>query len=245
MPKNHAPLLFKLLSNDLRWGLLKALSTSDMRVQELADLLGQPQNLISYHLQKMRDYGLIRDHPSIADGREVYYGIHLNQVHELFKCTQESLHPGLLLESPDEYSFPALRVLFLCTQNSARSQMAEGFLRTKGKGIIQAFSAGTDPAPAVNPNAIQVMSEFNIDIRDQRSKNLAQFLDQPFDTIITVCDRAREACPVFAGNPTRIHWSIPDPTEISGTPDERYHAFRSIALELDERINYFLSSNQK
>ena len=240
MSKNEAPAIFKLLSSDLRWKLLIALTQSDLRVQELTNLLGQPQNLVSYHLQKLQDADLVFEHNSIADGREVYYGINLKQIRNLFNITQETLHPGLVIDSADGLSIMSLRVLFLCTHNSARSQMAEGFLRAKGYSQIEVFSAGTDPLP-VNPMAIQVMREFNIDIHEQQSKSVEQFLDQSFDFVITVCDRARETCPILPGDPVKIHWSIADPTAVTGSPEVQLQTFRATALELDERINFFLA----
>lgn len=240
MGENQAPSIFKLLSNDLRWQLLKAISQSDLRVQELTKILGQPQNLVSYHLQKLHDAGLVIEHQSIADGREIYYGIHLNRIQSLFRIAQETLHSGLTSNRENNYHFPPLQVLFLCTHNSARSQMAEGFLRVKSLSQIETFSAGTDPRP-VNPMAIAVMEEFNIDIHDQQSKSQNQFLNQPFDFVITVCDRARESCPTYPGSPVMIHWSIGDPTEVTGSLEAQHKIFRATAQELNQRIDYFLA----
>ena len=98
MIEQHAPAIIKLLSNDLRWNILKTLAKSDLRVQELTDLLDQPQNLVSYHLQKLHQVDLVLEHQSIADGREIYYGINLNQIRNLLKTTQEILHPGLTVD---------------------------------------------------------------------------------------------------------------------------------------------------
>jgi ArsR family transcriptional regulator, arsenate/arsenite/antimonite-responsive transcriptional repressor / arsenate reductase (thioredoxin) len=240
MDENQAPSIFKLLSNDLRWNILKALSQSDLRVQELTELLGQPQNLVSYHLQKLHEAGLVIEHQSIADGREIYYGMNLNQIRDLFRKTQETLHPGLTTNKDNEFKYPPLRILFLCAHNSARSQMAEGFLRSKSHHQIKAFSAGPDPL-SVNPFAIQVMREFNIDIHEQQSKGQDQFLDQSFDYVITVCDRARESCPNFPGNPIKIHWSIADPTLMTGSPEAQLQTFQAAANELDGRIDFFLA----
>jgi protein-tyrosine-phosphatase/DNA-binding transcriptional ArsR family regulator len=240
MHKNHAPEMIKLLSNDVRWQILTLLAQSDLRVQELSGLLGQPQNLVSYHLQKLRDHSLIVEHHSIADGREVYYGIHLRQIQEQFRETEGALHPGITHMGNEDFPIPPLRVLFLCTHNSARSQIAEGFLKAKSRDQIQVFSAGTDPI-ALNPIAIQVMAEHQIDIHEQQAKDLEQFRDQSFDYIITVCDRARETCPIFPGNPIKIHWSIPDPTVISAPNGDVTRPFRDTASELSERIDYFLA----
>ena len=237
----QAPPIFKLLANDLRWRLLIALSQSDRRVQELAEILAQPQNLVSYHLKKLQDAGMVLEHHSIADGREIYYGINLKKIHQLFKITQEVLHPALTEGNSKNPSFPPLRVLLLCTHNSARSQMAEGFLKDRSCHQIEVFSAGNDPLP-LHPLAIQVMREFNIDIHEQKSKKQDVFLDQIFDYVITVCDRARETCSVFPGHPVFVHWSIPDPTAAPGPLDAKKQAFRDTALELDERIKFFLAA---
>jgi thioredoxin type arsenate reductase len=240
MDKNQAPAIFKLLSNDLRWKIILALSQSDLRVQELTEQLVQPQNLVSYHLQKLHEASLVIEHHSIADGREIYYGVNLREIRSLFSATQETLHPGLTANRENEPIYPPLHILFLCTHNSARSQMAEGFLKFKSHNQIQVFSAGTDPIP-VNPNAIQVMKDFNIDIHKQQSKGQDQFLHQPFDYVITVCDRARENCPSFPGSPIEIHWSIADPTRMAGSPESQLQTFRAAADELDDRISFFLA----
>jgi ArsR family transcriptional regulator, arsenate/arsenite/antimonite-responsive transcriptional repressor / arsenate reductase (thioredoxin) len=236
----HTPVIIKLLSNDLRWNLLKALAQSDMRVQELSELLGQPQNLVSYHLQKLRDHALVLEHHSIADGREVYYGTNLHQIRDLFKAAEGLLHPAITREENSQSLFPPLRVLFLCTHNSARSQIAEAFLRTKSQAQIQAFSAGTEPI-SVNPFTKQVMKDLGIDIQDQKAKGLDQFQNDQFDYIVTVCDRARVLCPLFPGNPIKIHWSIADPTAVNGSQEDQYQAFRQTAKEMSDRMDNFLA----
>jgi protein-tyrosine-phosphatase len=114
--------------------------------------------------------------------------------------------------------------------------MAEGILRHLSKGQVDVFSAGSEPE-AIHPLAIRVLSESGIDIRQQRSKHLEEFRGQKFDYIITVCDRVREACPVFPGDPEQIHWSFPDPAEVEGEPT-RQRAFRDTATQLLTRINY-------
>jgi arsenate reductase len=127
------------------------------------------------------------------------------------------------------------RVLFLCTHNSARSQMAEGLLRARGRGTFESFSAGTEQT-RVRPEAIAVMRELGIDISGQESKTLERYLDQRFDEVITVCDSANESCPVFPGARHRRHWSIDDPTGAKGSDDERLAAFRRARDELRGRI---------
>ena len=127
------------------------------------------------------------------------------------------------------------RVLFLCTHNSARSQMAEGLLRALGGDQFEAFSAGTE-ATHVRPLAIQAMAELGIDISRQVSKTLDRYLDQPFDQVITVCDQANEACPVFFGARERRHWSLRDPSQASGTEAQQLAVYRQVRDELREWI---------
>jgi arsenate reductase (thioredoxin) len=131
------------------------------------------------------------------------------------------------------------RVLFLCTHNSARSQMAEGLLRAFGGDRFEAFSAGTE-ATHVRPLAIRAMAELGVDISDQRSKTLDRYLDQPFDTVITVCDQANEACPVFFGAKARLHWSFPDPSQATGTEEQQLAVYRQVRDALRERIEHEL-----
>ena len=127
------------------------------------------------------------------------------------------------------------RVLFLCTHNSARSQMAEGLLRALGRGEFEVESAGT-VATRVRPEAISVMRELGIDIAGQTSKTLERFLPEPFDEVITVCDDANESCPVFPGARNRRHWSIDDPSRVAGSEEARLSAFRRARDELRRRI---------
>ncbi len=127
------------------------------------------------------------------------------------------------------------RVLFLCTHNSARSQMAEGILRSLAGECFEVFSAGTE-ATSVRPQAIEVMSELGMDISAQESKTLGRYLGEPFDQIITVCDDANEACPVFLGAERRLHWSFEDPSRAVGDESERLAVFRRVRDEIRDRI---------
>jgi ArsR family transcriptional regulator, arsenate/arsenite/antimonite-responsive transcriptional repressor / arsenate reductase (thioredoxin) len=242
------PPALKLLGHNLRWQLAVSLTNTDLRVQELVERLGQPQNLVSYHLHKLLEIGVVREHRSIADARSVYYSLDLDRLKEILSATGEALHPGLWANVPAgdmaAVHYPLLRVLFICTHNSARSQMAEGILRARSAGQIEVFSAGTHPS-GVHPLAVQVLAQMGIDISGQRSKNLDVFNGQSFDYVITVCDRARELCPVYPGDPVMIHWSIPDPVEVTGTDPERMQAFRSVAAQLATRVRYFLLALQK
>jgi arsenate reductase (thioredoxin) len=127
------------------------------------------------------------------------------------------------------------RVLFLCTHNSARSQMAEGLLRDMAGDRFEAFSAGTE-ATGVRPEAISVMAEMGVDISAQESETLDRYLGETLDLVITVCDDANESCPVFPGARERLHWSFPDPSKAAGGYDERLLAFRNVRDRIRARI---------
>jgi arsenate reductase (thioredoxin) len=130
---------------------------------------------------------------------------------------------------------PAQRVLFLCTHNSARSQMAEGLLRSLGADRFEAHSAGTE-ATGVRPLAIAAMAEAGIDISAQTSKTLEPYVDQRFDYVITVCDDANESCPIFPNATHRLHWSLPDPSKATGTEAQQLAVYRTVRDELRARI---------
>lgn len=136
------------------------------------------------------------------------------------------------------------RVLFLCTGNSARSQMAEGFLRHLSGDKFDVFSAGVKPTQ-VNPLAIKVMAEAGVDISRHRSKSAMEFIGQKFDFVITVCDNAKQTCAVFPGKYEKIHWSLEDPAETKGTEEEKLAVFRNIRDKIKENIIAFLKSNER
>src|SRR5918998_3544663 len=127
------------------------------------------------------------------------------------------------------------RVLFLCTHNSARSQMAEGLLRHLAGDRFEAFSAGTE-ATRVRPLAIRAMDEIGVDISGHESETLDRYLKEPFDRVITVCDEANEACPFSPRASERLHWSFPDPSKAGGTEEERLAVFRRVREDIEERI---------
>jgi arsenate reductase len=127
------------------------------------------------------------------------------------------------------------RVLFLCTQNSARSQMAEGLLRHLAGERFEVMSAGTE-ATHVRPLAMRAMAEVGVDISGQESKTLERYLGEPFDYVVTLCDEANEACPFFPGAKNRLHWSLEDPAQASGSEEERLAVFRRVRDELREHI---------
>ena len=132
------------------------------------------------------------------------------------------------------------RVLFVCTHNSARSQMAEGLLRQAGGGRFEAFSAGTE-ASSVHPLAISAMAEFGLDISSQAPKSVEQFLSCELDFVITVCDQANESCPIFPGTSRRLHWSFPDPAAVEGSEAERLEAFRQARERISEQVREFIA----
>jgi arsenate reductase len=127
------------------------------------------------------------------------------------------------------------RVLFLCTHNSARSQMAEGLLRDLGGDRFEAMSAGTE-ATHVRPLAIRAMEEIGVDISHQESKTLDRYLGEPFDHVITVCDEANEACPYFPGAQSRLHWSFEDPSRAEGSEEERLAVFGRVRDGIRDRL---------
>jgi arsenate reductase (thioredoxin) len=127
------------------------------------------------------------------------------------------------------------KVLFLCTHNSARSQMAEGLLRHLAGDRFEVMSAGTE-ATHVRPLAVQAMDELGIDISGQESKTLQRYLGETFDYVITVCDDANEVCPVFPGARRRLHWSFEDPAQATGSEEERRRVFQSVRDQIRERI---------
>lgn len=243
------PEVLKLAGHPIRWSMLTRLARSDYRVQELVAFLQLPQNLASYHLRQLRAGNLVTERKSSADERSVYYSLDWEHFRALYLQAGEQLHPaltGATIEPGDkEQSGKAphtpLRVLFLCTANSARSQMAEALLRQLSHGTIEAFSAGSHPAERVHPLAIQVMERTGIDMRLARPKHFDEFRSQHFDAIVTVCDRVREVCPVFPDDPERIHWSFPDPAQVEGSEEAQYHAFGQTSLQLATRIRLLIT----
>ena len=205
------PGFLRLAGHPLRWRLLSELARSDRPVRELTALLGQPQSLVSYHLARLRAGGLVTARRSSADGRDAYYSIDLARCGELLTAAGAALHPGLRLRPPAAGPVRVrARVLFLCTGNSARSQMAEAILEQMAGDAVTAVSAGSHPKP-LHPNAVRVIREHGIDISRRQSRHLSDFDGKRFDYVITLCDRVREICPEFPAPAEMIHWSIADP----------------------------------
>jgi protein-tyrosine-phosphatase/DNA-binding transcriptional ArsR family regulator len=229
------PPFLRLAGHPLRWRLLSELARSDRRVGELCELADRRQSLVSYHLRRLRDGGLVSARRSLADGRDTYYVLELARCGQLLAGAGAALHPGLG-SAVDLRPGPArARVLFLCTGNSARSQMAEAL----AERAVRAASAGSHPKP-LHANAVRVMRERGIDLAGRRSKHLGEFTGRRFDYVITLCDRVREVCPEFPGTPEAIHWSVRDPAGEPGTDDETLPAFERTATELEMRIGFLL-----
>ena len=238
-PATEPPVFLALAGHPLRWRLLRELAESDRRVWELTARLGERQSLVSYHLGLLRAARLVSARPSSADRRDSYYSADLIRCGELLGAAGASLHPALR-PGPNRPGSPEVlsgRVLFLCTGNSARSQMGEAFLQHLTDDRVRAYSAGSQPT-RLHPNAVRVMKAHGVDVAGRRAKHFDEFLDQRFDCVVTVCDRVREVCPEFPGART-IHWSIPDPAE-GGDDATTYPAFERTATELAGRIPFLV-----
>jgi protein-tyrosine-phosphatase len=243
-PEIAPPEFLQLAGHPLRWRLLAELARSDRVVHELTELVGEPQNLVSYHLGKLRDGRLVSARRSSADRRDTYYGLDLARVGSLLSATGAALHPGLRLIRPargDDGLIDPARVLFLCSGNSARSPMAEALARARSGGAIEAYSAGSHPKP-LHPNAVRVMrDEHGLDLTGHASKRLDVFAGERFDRVISLCDRVREVCPEFPDHPETVHWSIANPAT-GDSDDATYPLFQQTAAELDIRIGFLLAA---
>ena len=235
------PAFIRLAAHPLRWQLLATLADSDYRVRELVSLLDQPQNLLSSHLRLLREGGLVTATRSTYDGRDSYYHLDLDRCAHALTQTGAALHPALRPDAAAPATpghrprSPRTSVLFVCTGNSIRSPMAEALLRHHGADHVSVTSAGTRPRPHLHPHAVRVLRDrFGIDAAAQQPRALETVAGRRFDRVVTLCDRAREACPEFAQHPRRAHWSIPDPADAS------YPAFEQIAADIDTRVRHLL-----
>jgi protein-tyrosine-phosphatase/DNA-binding transcriptional ArsR family regulator len=239
------PNFLRLAGHPVRWRLLSELGRSDRQVRELCALVGRPQSLVSYHLGQLRSQGMVSMRRSSADRRDAYYSVDLACCGQLLAATAGALHPGLQL-TPSQTSEPRgrsgavpPRLLFLCSGNSARSQMAQALVENLAGGAIDVFSAGSHPKP-LHPNAVRAMREHGIDIAGRRAKHLNEFAHQPFDYVVSLCDRVREVCPEFPDRPDLIHWSVPDPAREGDADAGKYAAFQRTATELATRVPFLL-----
>ena len=242
MSTQHAPPEFlQLAGNPLRWRLLSELARSDRIVHELTELVGEPQTLVSYHLAKLRDGRLVSARRSSADRRDTYYARDLSRVGSLLSAAGAALHPGLRLAPATGRGAlkGPVRVLFLCTGNSARSPMAEALAKARSGGAIEAYSAGSHPKP-LHPNAVRVMrDEYGLDLAGHTPRHLDEFAGERFDWVISLCDRVREVCPDFPSHPETVHWSIANPATGG---DVTYPLFQQTAAELETRIGFLLAA---
>ena len=236
------PPLLRLLADPLRWRLARELARGDERGRELVAATGQPQNLVSYHLRQLRAGGLVTARRSSFDGRDTYYRLDLEGCSQALAAAASTLHPGLAPGAGGgrgQARMMTRRVLFVCTGNSGRSPMAEGLLRHRARAGIAAASAGIRPKP-VHPDAAAVMRDrYRIDITGHRPTHVDAVAGQRFDYVISLCDKAREACPEFPGRPRRAHWSLPDPAAGEGGL-AGYPAFERTAADLEARIRFLL-----
>ncbi len=233
------PRVLQLLGDPQRWRLLTELSASDRRVGELCDLLDQPQNLVSYHLGLLRRAGVVSSRRSSADGRDTYYRVHLRRCRELLAEAGNALDPSMRLTSLSPARTRRARrprVLFLCTGNSARSQMAAALLEHRSQHAVEARSAGSHPK-ALHPDAVRVMAERGIDISGCSTKHLSRFARSHFDQVITLCDKVREICPDTPDWGATAHWSIADPAAVDDDDDARHAAFLATADDLEARLD--------
>ena len=241
------PAFVRLAAHPLRWKLLTALADSDLRVRELVERVGEPQNLVSYHLRLLRDGGLVSARRSSFDGRDSYHHLDLARCADALAETGTALHralprhDGAAPENASERPRHRAAVLFVCTGNSFRSPMAEALLRHYAADSVRVTSAGTRPKRHLHPDMVRILGDrFGIDAAGQQPRDLSSLARRRFDHVITLCDKARETTPGFPHHPQRTHWSIPDPTTASGTEQARQAAFERTVADIDTRIRHLL-----
>jgi ArsR family transcriptional regulator, arsenate/arsenite/antimonite-responsive transcriptional repressor / arsenate reductase (thioredoxin) len=230
-----SPPVLGVLAHDLRWTIVSLLVAGDLRTGEIVARTGQAPSLVSYHLARLREAGLVSARRSTADGRDSYHILDLDAIGGAVTGMANQIHPGLLTGvRAAEPTGPPARVLFICSGNSARSPMAEGWLNHLGGGRVTARSAGISPS-ALHPLAVAAMAEQGVDISSHQPTHLSEFTEDSFTRVITLCDRARENCGELSA--PGVHWSIPNPAQ-AHPPD--LDAFRATTRELQTRIRYLL-----
>ena len=240
------PAVVRVAAHPLRWRLLAELATSDHRVSDLVGLIGQPQNLLSYHLRLLRGADLVAVRRSSFDARDSYYHLDLDRCADRLGAAGAALHPMLHLGAPSPPTMTTdhgrrLYVLFACTGNSARSPIAEALLRHRTGGAVDVTSAGSRPKEQIDPNAVRILREhYGIDISDRCPRHLESLVGRRFDFVVTLCDKVREVCPGFPGHPRLIHWSIPDPAAAVEGGHDSSQAFRHTAADIDTRVGHLL-----
>lgn len=238
-----SPPILGVLAHDLRWTIVSLLVGGDLRTGEIVARTGQAPSLVSYHLARLREAGVVSVRRSTADGRDSYHMLDLDAIGGAVVGMATQIHPGLLAEMavraagpPEPGPAAPAQALFICSGNSARSPMAEGWLNHLGGGRVTARSAGISPG-SLHPLAVVAMAEHGVDISGHRPTHLSEFTDDSFTRVITLCDRARENCGELPTESAAVHWSIPNPAQ-AHPPD--LDAFRATARELHTRIRYLL-----
>jgi protein-tyrosine-phosphatase/DNA-binding transcriptional ArsR family regulator len=236
--------VLRLIGDPIRWALLRHLRDSDLRVGDLVALTGRAQNVVSYHLGALRDKDLVSGRRSSADGRDTYYRVHIDRVAQLLGDVASTLDPSLRIAVAERGPIASRtrrpRVLFLCTGNSARSQIAEALTIHRSGGAVDARSAGSHPK-VLHPNAVRVLAERGIDISSATTKHLDTMRRTRFDRIVTLCDRVKEICPELPGAPIATHWSMADPAASADTDAGTYPAFATTADDIELRVGRLLA----
>lgn len=259
LPIRVPPAALGALNHELRWQIIAYLRLSDLRVSELSELLGSELNSVSYHLRKLRTAGLVDVRRSDNDARDNYYQIKTKALQKLILDMEHAFFLGRrgaetpaettdasAIANPSNPANPAanpgrlsgLRALVLCTHNTARSQMVEGFLRALSHHELDVTSAGTQPT-SIHPQAIAAMQAYDIDISQQTLTAVDTLVGKHFDIVVTVCDRAREKCPSFPAVKLQLHWSVADPTNAPAA--EQPTVFAETARELERRVKNLLA----
>lgn len=235
------PPALSAMNHQLRWQIITYLRYTDLRVSDLGHYLKKDLNAVSYHLRILRKAGLVNVRRSDGDSRDNFYSLNLAAVRDAVRNLDSTLHLSMFTPTPldttTEHAELQGRVLVLCTHNSARSQMAEGFIRHKSRGQLTVKSAGTQPTP-VNPYAISAMQAYGIDISAHRPNHVDEYLSEHFDVVVTVCDSAREACPTFSNARLTLHWSIRDPSSVRNRSQAA--VFAETAAHLSHRVDSLL-----
>jgi Protein-tyrosine-phosphatase len=232
-----------------RLAIISLLSTGPMLVGDICIASGLPLTLVSQHLRVLRESGMVRAERDGKDARAVWYHLNPERIKEIQTALSMVFDMTKIVDrripeakQSSDLSREKFRVLFLCSGNSARSQMAEALLQHNGKGLIEARSAGTHPRE-VHPLTIKVLAEIGLDTTGLRTKHYSVFNQETFHYVITVCDRANEECPDFNGDYQRIHWSIADPVK-AGNENELIKVFTQTRQELAGRIALFIHAHR-
>jgi protein-tyrosine-phosphatase/DNA-binding transcriptional ArsR family regulator len=241
------PRFIRLVGHPLRWRLLTELAHSDLRVRELVDLVGEPQNLVSYHLRVLRIGGLVSATRSTFDARDSYYRLDLDQCAQGLAATAAALRPALVASPSPSLPMPAPHdarpsVLFVCSGNSARSPLAEAMMRRRAGDRVRVSSAGTQPKDRVHPYVARVLREqYGIDLGGQAPRPLDLTSGGGYDHVVTLCDRARERVSGSPGRHRLVHWSVPDPADSADArPRGGYQRFVAAAADIDSRVRHLL-----